>query len=393
MCCLKKDVNIRLWVRIVKCPSCERQVPLFSNARLSPDTALNILPDLGTDRKSKLPRFDLVQTRYPDLKGTLVRGICTCPFCHHHFRFRGYDLIPLRSVPVAIRMRNNSTLDPIDSPESYIRQVETAAHYLLAASSRSVGDRTIFDDKQALFHDARGEPVGVSNSLLSRHRAYFAALAESMDRESALLATRSELTNEHRFAIRSAIALLISGQVDYVNTYTHWLSDKPHPSNFGGPLRLGGLFAEVGGYWLERFWQNRLRRLLSLVQENSSSIRPVLAIQADAADIPLGDSTVSAVVWDPPYYDNVDYDAAGEPYQAILATMVPDLVSALNVPPKLPRPERAQRYERDLVQQACEARRVVDPQGGIGVFWLAREPEELQRFLEMIAPAGLQLLR
>jgi len=212
-------------------------------------------------------------------------------------------------------------------------------------------------------------------------------------RESTLLATRSGLTDEHRFAIRSAIALLISGQVDYVNTYTHWLSDKPHPSNFGGPLRLGGLFAEVGGYWLERFWQNRLRRLLSLVQENSSSERPLLAIQADAANIPLGDFTVSAVVWDPPYYDNVDYDAAGEPYQAILAAMVPDLVSELDVPPKLPRPERALRYERDLVQQACEARRVVDPHGGIGVFWLAREPEELQRFLEMIAPAGLQLLR
>ena len=176
----EEDVNIRLWVRIVKCPSCERWVPLFSNARLSPGTALNVLPDFGTNRESGLPRFDLMQTRYPDLKGTLVRGICTCPFCHHHFRFRGYDLIPLRSVPVAIRMRNNSTLSPIDSPDSYIRQVETVADYSLAASSRSVGKRTIFDDEQPLFHDARGGPISVSNSLLPRQRAYFAALAESM---------------------------------------------------------------------------------------------------------------------------------------------------------------------------------------------------------------------
>ena len=116
-------------------------------------------------------------------------------------------------------------------------------------------------------------------------------------------------------------------------------------------------------------------------------------IQADAAAVPLGDSSVSAVVWDPPYYDNVDYDAAGEPYQAILAAMVPDLVSELVVAPKLSAPERTERYEHDLLRQACEARRVVSPSGGIGVFWLAREPTELQRFLEMIAPAGLQLLR
>ena len=117
------------------------------------------------------------------------------------------------------------------------------------------------------------------------------------------------------------------------------------------------------------------------------------AIQADAADVRLGDATVSAVVWDPPYYDNVDYDAVGEPYQAVLAAMVPDFVSELVVAPKLPQAERTERYERDLVRQAYQARRVVSPGGGIGVFWLAREPAQLKRFLEQVAPAGLQIVR
>ena len=389
----EEDVDIRLWVRIVACPSCGGHVPLLPNARLSPDTVLNVSLDRGLSSDSEFPRFGLVQTESPGLKGTLVRGICTCPACHHHFRFRGYDLIPLRSVPVAVRMRNSSALNAIDSPGAYIRSVEAAAHDSLAASSRSLGSHTILGDEQPLFHDARGAPVTVRNAWLPRQRAYFVALAESMDKQTALLAARAELTNDHRFAIRSAVALLISGQIDYVNTYTHWLVDKPQPSTFAGPLRLGGLFAEVGGYWLERFWQNRLRRLLSLLKENSSSARPVRAIQADATAIPLDDSTVSAVVWDPPYYDNVDYDAASEPYQAILAAVVPDLVSELIVPPKLPRPEQTKRYERDLLLQAYEARRVVNSHGSIGVFWLAQEPAELQHFLEMIAPAGLQLLR
>ena len=54
--------------------------------------------------------------------------------------------------------------------------------------------------------------------------------------------------------------------------------------------------------------------------------------------------------------------------------------------------ERIRRYEDDLVLQAREARRVVGSNGNIGVFWLAREPAELKRFLELIGPAALQLV-
>ena len=389
----EENVDIRLWARVVMCPSCKRQIPVLSNARLSRDTALNVSPDLEFSAESGLPRFGLLRAELPDFKGTLARGICTCPACRYQFHFSGHDLIPLHSVPIAVRMRGSSVLSEIDSPDVYATQVDAIAHASIAASSQYLGNRTILADDQSLFHDARGEPVSARNALLPRQRAYFAALAESMNTQSALLAERAGLANDHLFAVRSAVALLISGQIDYVNTYTYWLVDKPHPPTFAGPLRVGGLFAEVGGYWLERFWNNRLRRLLSLLEQNSSSARPLRAIQADAAAIPLDDSAVSAVVWDPPYYDNVDYDAVGEPYQAILAAMVPDLVSELIVPLKSPLPERTERYERDLVQQAREARRVVNSNGSIGVFWLAQEPAELQRFLEMIAPAGLQLLR
>ena len=387
------DVDIRLWVRIIPCPSCGRQVPVLSNVRLSRDTALNVSGDPRLNDESDFPRFGLLRTEFPDRKGTYSRGVCRCRACHSKFRFQGHDLIPLRSVPVAVRMRDSSALSEIDSPRSYVNKIDAAAHDFLAASSRMLGNRTILADQQSIFHDARGEPISARNALLPRQRAYFTALAESMDRESALLAQRAALTDDHLLAVRSAAALLISGQIDYVNTYTHWHADKPRPSTSAGPLRLGGLFTEVGGYWLERFWRNRLHRLLSLLRENSSAPRPVRAINADAAAIPLDASAVSAVVWDPPYYDNIDYDTFGEPYQAILAAMVPDLVSELAVPPRLPLPERTECYERDLLRQACEARRVVDPGGGIGVFWLAREPTELQRFLEMIASAGLQLLR
>ena len=139
-----------------------------------------------------------------------------------------------------------------------------------------------------------------------------------MSAESALLAKRTALTEAQRTAVRCAVALLISAQADYVNTCIHSSIDKPHPSTAAGPLRLGGLFTEVGGFWLERFWQARLSHLLSLLRVNSSGTRPILAIRANADAIPLRDAAVSAVIWDPPYYDNIDYDTVSAHYQSVL---------------------------------------------------------------------------
>jgi hypothetical protein len=387
----EEDVDIRVWVRFTECPSCGSPVPLVSNARLSGEAALSIVPDPNTASGSQLPRFGLLHTEFPELKGTFARGRCTCPNCRKHFDFHGHELIPLRSVPVAIRMRDSAVLSEIGAPDAYVRQVEIASDDSLAASSRRLGDRILLSGSQPVFHDAPGEPVRVRDLFLPRQRAYFAALAESMNTESALLAWRSTLTGEQRTAVRIAVALLISSQADYVNTCIHSSIDEPHPSTSVGPLRLGGLFTEVGGSWLERFWQNRLNHLLGLLRVSSSAARPVRAIKENANAIPLADAAASAVIWDPPYYDKIDYDTVAGHYQSILAVVVPDIVGEPVFRPRLPRADQAKRDEDDLVQQAREARRVVSPNGSIGVFWLAREPGELKRFLELTGLAALRL--
>jgi len=384
----EEDVDIRVWVRVTECPFCATQVPLVSNARLSSEAALNIIPDASTASGSRFPRFGLLRTEFPDLRGTFAKGLCTCPSCRNRFHFQGHDLISLRSVPVAVRMGNSGVLSEIDAPDVYVQQVEMASYESLAGSSRRLGDRIILPAGQPIFHDIRGEPIIARDAFLPRQRAYFAALAESMSAESAVLGKRTALTDAQRTAVRIAVALLISGQADFVNTCIHSAIDKPHPSTSAGPLRLGGLFTEVGGFWLERFWQNRLSHLLGLLRANSSAARPVRAIKGNADAIPLGDAAVSAVIWDPPYYDNIDYDTVAGHYQSVLAAVIPDITGEPIFRPRLPRAERTTRYEDDLVKQAREARRVVSPNGSIGVFWLAREPAELQRFLELIGPAA-----
>lgn len=389
----EQDVDIRVWVRFTDCPFCGNKVPVISNARLSGAAALNIVPDPSNAGGSRSPRFGLLHTEFPELRGTFARGKCTCPSCHNRFRFQGHDLIFLRAVPVAVRMRDSGLLSAVDSPDAYIEQVEMASYDSLAASSRRLDDRVILPGSQPIFHDIRGEPIKAGHAFLPRQRAYFAALAESMNAESAVLAQRTALNDAQRTAVRIAVALLISSQADYVNTCVHSSIDKPHPSTSASPLRLGGLFTEVGGFWLERFWRARLSHLLDLLSVNSSLARPVRAISANADAIPLADATVAAVIWDPPYYDNIDYETVAGHYQSILAAVVPDIVGEAVFRPRLPPAERTRRYEEDLVRQACEARRVVSPNGSIGVFWPAREPSELTRFLDLIGPAALQPVR
>jgi hypothetical protein len=387
------DVDIRIWVRVTDCPFCGNPVPVVSNARLSGEAALSIIPEPSPAGGSRFPRFGLLRTEFPDLPGTFAKGSCTCPSCRNRFRFQGHDLVSLGSVPVAVRMRDAARLSEIDAPDAYVQQVEKASYDSLAASSRRLGEQAILSGRQAVFHDIRGAPIMARDAFLPRQRAYFAALAESMSAESARLAQRTALAEEQRTAVRTAVALLISSQADFVNTCVHSSIDKPHPSTLPGPLRPGGLFIEVGGSWLERFWRNRRRHLLDLLRQNSSAARPVQAIKANANAIPLGDASVSAVIWDPPYYDNIDYDTVSSHYQSVLTEVVPDIADGPVFRPRLPRAEHIRRYEDDLVQQAREARRVVRPGGSIGVLWLAREPTELDRFLELIEPAKLKFVR
>jgi hypothetical protein len=388
----EEDVEVRIWVRFTDCPFCGTSVPMISNARLSGEAALNIIPDPRGAADGRPPRFGLLRTEFPDLKGTFAKGRCTCPSCRNRFHFQGHDLTSLPSVPVAVRMRDSPTLSEIDSPDAYARQAEMSSYDWLAASSRRLGGRVVLPGGQPIFHDAHGVPISARDAFLPRQRAYFAALAESVDAESALLAKRTALTEAQRTAVRTAIALLISGQADFVNTCIYSSIDKPHPSTTAGPLRVGGLFTEVGGSWLERFWQARLSHLLGLLRVNSSAARPVKTIRANAGAIPLDDESVSAVIWDPPYYDGIDYDTVAGHYQSVLAAVVPDIAGEPAFQPRLSQAERARRKEDDLVQQAREARRVVSPTGSVGVFWLAREPAELTRFLELIGPAALELV-
>jgi adenine-specific DNA methylase len=77
----EEDVDIRLWLRIAACPSCERRVPVLSNVRLSRDTALNVSPGPAHSGESQFPRFGLLRTEFDlvdELWSATVRRRIAC---------------------------------------------------------------------------------------------------------------------------------------------------------------------------------------------------------------------------------------------------------------------------------------------------------------------------
>ena len=66
-----------LWARVISCPSCDGQIPLSPNWRLTPDgRGIRVLPDTAT----RTCDFEIVSTADEQSPGTINRAIATCPY-------------------------------------------------------------------------------------------------------------------------------------------------------------------------------------------------------------------------------------------------------------------------------------------------------------------------
>ena len=74
---LHRYVWAYLWSRSIECPSCQGIIPLSPNWRLDDKgTGVKLLPDLNTRTCS----FEIVYTLAAQSKGTITQGIATCPY-------------------------------------------------------------------------------------------------------------------------------------------------------------------------------------------------------------------------------------------------------------------------------------------------------------------------
>lgn len=167
-----------------------------------------------------------------------------------------------------------------------------------------------------------------------------------------------------------------------------------------------GLTSAAGG------WSSIAERTQATLSDQLSRARgaPARIQRGTATMLPLGTSTVDAVVTDPPYDDMIDYSDASDFFyvwlKRALVTAVPEMSSTahpLGVQEKDEevivkkggsgvKDHRTRAfYDRMLADAFSEAARVVKPEGVVSIVFGHGDPEVWHRLLSAISSAGLVL--
>ena len=340
-----------LWARIVSCPSCKGQIPLSPNWRLdSKGTGIRLKPDAGTGKCG----FEIVRKLADQSPGTVKDAIATCPFPNcgattprdyisqeaqagrlshqlYCIIYRDQWWPPTKSGKPRKQpktRRGFRLVTPLDDNSEQVSQrlaelkPQWDAADVLPSEGVPEGNdnrphnygmspwRNMFSPRQQLAHgycvQAFRELVDedrASGMLDDTRKAAWHYIALALDK---LISTNSLLCRWH--ANREVVA----GTFDSHDFGMKWSYAEMAVTIAGLGLEwaLGAIkdciseLAQMSGH------QEPIDGTASLTgSEESQQAQPTKDITGDSADFlfSLDTGSVDAIVFDPPYYDNVSY--------------------------------------------------------------------------------------
>lgn len=355
------DLEAVLMMSVTSCPSCGSDVPATRSIGLGRKHELVVAGDQKClqymiDRRSKEWR----------------RTQRSCLFC-------GVDvprnLPERRYLPVATRAGSSWAVAPADH----------------TMGGLDLGGETPTPGGNAVFSYRRQRPLTWIALTSSRQRAVINALCSAARDGLDGLKARS-LPARAVEAVDAYLALFASSMLTYLSRATRLSSTGQIMPGPAGPdeWASGLVYVEVGGQTIEAAWQRRVSDALVAIGQGGG--QQVAVRRGDARHLPFENGTFDAVIWDPPYYDNIDYDGFAAPFEQIIWAVAPghpDLGS---------RPATAggkgfdaAAYRSGFHAMAAEARRVLREGGHLGVWWVSESPSQLQELIDTVAGVGLEL--
>lgn len=226
--------------------------------------------------------------------------------------------------------------------------------------------------------------------------------------QTALRSVRDDMADrgyrpEHAAAVLTYLALGLSSAVDLLSRFTTWDERRHAVRGLDRSVwHRRSEYVEIGGKELTSRLRRRFDELGSIILANQDRSESIHVRSGDMTDLKEPDSSFDLVIWDPPFYDNIDYDNLSLPWTRFLRSTIGDLDQTLQWPTD-PSEGATGRVAFDIAGYLDSLRlageeiaRVLKSGGRLGVHWVARtgrEVDDLAGFLEKVEPAGLELVQ
>lgn len=336
----QKDLEY-IWMHQVTCPDCGSEVPLTLNWWLERDSstkgiAVRPTPVEGSS-KVELPVVelpdDVTKSEFNPASGTVTRGKAECPSCN--VTVEGDEIKEqaktgdMEQRPVAVhynsqmkgesrayRAVTDEDLEAIEKARERVESDPDLATFL--TEEIESGEKT---DEPRRYGLNQWRDMYSPRQLLV-HYTYLEAFNEVKnairdgDRSSTVLdegESPPDYSQKEAEVILTFLALGADKAADYNSRMCTWHHNSgkighvfaQHDFGFAWKFAESRLPAEGLGYeWVLDSMVEVYEELDDLAGHADA---PVQVLQNDAADLPLNDEEVEAIVLDPPYYDNVMY--------------------------------------------------------------------------------------
>lgn len=313
-----------------------------------------------------------------------IRGQATCPRCGTLYRLHVGERE--RWVPVALIAEDMRHELPVPA---HVTNFLSAVSY-----PASIGPR--LNEPWAV---GRAGPITHRFGTTARQATILDALRRSVRRVREAMADAG-YAPDRIVALSTYLALAASDLVDYLCTGAVLRHGRIEPALARAVWAPRYEFIELGGRTLEKLWQRRITAMITIIHANAALPRTARVLSGDMTRLPTERESFDFIVWDPPFYDNIDYDLLAMPCTSFLRSVMGELDAELPWPRVEPSvgamfPERfdPEAYEQSLSAAALEVVRVARPGARLGVFWVSRLAQDLQRFVDLMQPHGLELIQ
>ena len=204
--------------------------------------------------------------------------------------------------------------------------------------------------------------------------------------------------DEAREAVCLMLSLGLGAVVDLLSRFTSWnrrigTVRGLHRQEWILPME----YIEVGGAHLDTTFGRAFERIEEAIGQGERWTG-VTAMQCDMRRLPVPDDFYDFAVWDPPYYDNIDYDAVAAPWTESLRMLLGDApagidwaLSGSNL--------QGDRFDEDaylasLSQTAAELDRALKAGANVGIFWILKSNDDqaFTDFLHLVESVGFELI-